>query len=333
MSSDLSAPPDIRNWFSSYDYESLVLDTEDEIKCFISEESDIENVGFDSEEQNLVQTKIPASSCSLSIHSDLSEPPDIKNWFSSYVYKSPVLDTEDEFKCLVSGKSGIEKVGFDSEAHSQMGTKDNCLLQRPFVANGCDDESFGGSLKGRNDPPQLVGCLTSCMNNSNLMKDLDTSCSSPKYLHDRNNYKEDASEGNSCTKETDYRSNTDLERVNRSPFNISLSCCNDNGKEVNECAANGFISTKKRTNENARKFFKDFQENHTRCVKAPRLNLPLNEVHTGIERSPLYDRTNVSYKMTVPENTGKWRCPQKGKPDLGPPLKQLRLTQWVRRVQ
>ncbi|PIA30892.1 hypothetical protein AQUCO_05300018v1 [Aquilegia coerulea] len=241
-----------------------------------------------------------------------------------------------------------------------MGTKDNYFLPRQFVTNGCDDESFGDRLKGRNDPPQLVGKLTSCLNNSDLMKELETSwsppmdmhernnykednsdlmkeletsCSPPEDMHERNNYKEDASEGNICTEETDCVSNTDSKRVNRSPLKISLACCNGYRKEVNEAAANGFISTKKYRNENDRKCSKNSQENRTKGIKVPNLNLPLNEIHMGIERSPFYDRTNVSYKVTVPENTGKWQCPQKPKPDVGPPLKQLRLTQWVRRVQ
>ena len=32
----------------------------------------------------------------------LSEPPDIGNWFPDYVYKSPVLDTSDEFRDTLS---------------------------------------------------------------------------------------------------------------------------------------------------------------------------------------------------------------------------------------
>ncbi|XP_048560926.1 LOW QUALITY PROTEIN: uncharacterized protein LOC125541605 [Triticum urartu] len=54
----------------------------------------------------------------------------------------------------------------------------------------------------------------------------------------------------------------------------------------------------------------------------------------GSTRSPLSDRTNISEVAGAPaqEVSGKWKCPRKGKPYVGPPMKQLRLEQWVRRV-
>ncbi|KAM0896625.1 hypothetical protein ACQ4PT_023075 [Festuca glaucescens] len=51
-------------------------------------------------------------------------------------------------------------------------------------------------------------------------------------------------------------------------------------------------------------------------------------------RSPLSDRTNLSEVAgaPAPEISGKWKCPRKGKPYVAPPMKQLRLEQWVRRM-
>lgn len=51
-------------------------------------------------------------------------------------------------------------------------------------------------------------------------------------------------------------------------------------------------------------------------------------------RRPLADRTNFSEVNTAlaPEPSRKWKCPRKGKPYVGRPLKQLRLEHWVRRV-
>nr|CAB3485582.1 unnamed protein product [Digitaria exilis] len=53
-------------------------------------------------------------------------------------------------------------------------------------------------------------------------------------------------------------------------------------------------------------------------------------------RRPLADRTNFSGVATVaPPAQGvskKWKCPSKGKPFVGRPMKQLRLEQWVRRM-
>lgn len=44
-----------------------------------------------------------------------SEPPDIKNWFSSYVYESPVPGTSSLFVDSVSEEHGCEEIGFNSE--------------------------------------------------------------------------------------------------------------------------------------------------------------------------------------------------------------------------
>ncbi|GLU12620.1 hypothetical protein SLE2022_292840 [Rubroshorea leprosula] len=42
----------------------------------------------------------------------VSKPPDIRNWFGSYVYESPVLDTSDDFKSSANHKTGCEKDAF-----------------------------------------------------------------------------------------------------------------------------------------------------------------------------------------------------------------------------
>lgn len=49
------------------------------------------------------------------------------------------------------------------------------------------------------------------------------------------------------------------------------------------------------------------------------------------ERKVLSERTNFEH-CAVNEVRGKWQRPQKSKPSVGPPLKQLRLEQWVRRL-
>lgn len=48
-------------------------------------------------------------------------------------------------------------------------------------------------------------------------------------------------------------------------------------------------------------------------------------------RRVFLDRTNSQHTEKL-EITGKWLCPQKRKQNYGPPLKQLRLEQWVRQL-
>nr|AFK38863.1 unknown [Lotus japonicus] len=49
------------------------------------------------------------------------------------------------------------------------------------------------------------------------------------------------------------------------------------------------------------------------------------------KRKALTEATNLQQSNDL-EITGKWQCPQKRKPYVGPALKQLRLERWVRRV-
>jgi len=51
----------------------------------------------------------------------------------------------------------------------------------------------------------------------------------------------------------------------------------------------------------------------------------------AVEREALKETTNFLHSCKM-EVAGKWRCPQKSKPDKGPPLKQLRLEKWVHRL-
>ncbi|KAE8678627.1 DNA-binding protein RAV1, putative isoform 1 [Hibiscus syriacus] len=120
-----SEPPDIRNWFSSYKYDSFVLDTCENFGGMFSEEREsdkydleigeinrgkeekvngYEEIGNADERDNF-NTK-EDSLHSLSV---LSEPSDIRKWFSSYVYESPLLDTNDCFKSRDSRESEGEK--------------------------------------------------------------------------------------------------------------------------------------------------------------------------------------------------------------------------------
>ncbi|VAH36398.1 unnamed protein product [Triticum turgidum subsp. durum] len=109
-------------------------------------------------------------------------------------------------------------------------------------------------------------------------------------------------------------------------------------KTEETAAADGFVAirTKVKSAENCRtnKISKvstgrentTLQEN--RCISG---TTPLGQ---GSTRSPMSDRTNISEVAGAPslEISGKWKHPRKGKPNVGPPMIQLRLEQWVRRV-
>ncbi|XWS38632.1 hypothetical protein CRYUN_Cryun19dG0147400 [Craigia yunnanensis] len=163
-----SEPPDIRNWFSSYKYESFVLDTCENFGGVFSEERESDNdelVGkinrekegnFD-EHGNLNSQEVQDSLHSPSI---LSEPTDIRNWFSSYVYESPLLDTNDDFKSYVSRENECEK----DELVIGESIKDELTNSGQFqeIKNRCKQDAYDKKCSAK-----LVNCSSALVDSNN----------------------------------------------------------------------------------------------------------------------------------------------------------------------
>ncbi|KAK1327050.1 hypothetical protein QJS10_CPA01g02799 [Acorus calamus] len=60
-------------------------------------------------------------------------------------------------------------------------------------------------------------------------------------------------------------------------------------------------------------------------VKSPEKRIRISKAAATLEGG-------VKSREAETKVPSKWRCPRKGKPDKGPPLKQLRLERWVHRV-
>ncbi|XP_019087408.1 PREDICTED: uncharacterized protein LOC104727984 [Camelina sativa] len=139
--SPISEPPDIRNWFPSYVYESVP-------SC--SSINDIEN-----EVVVVKQWQISDHSESLP-----SEPPDVRNWFPSYVYESPLLDTSDGFELSLPGESVCIK-----ETETGIERTDVCprLFEQELVSSSTkaddlvslQDTDFSQSLSFISEPPDV----------------------------------------------------------------------------------------------------------------------------------------------------------------------------------
>lgn len=109
-----------------------------------------------------------------------------------------------------------------------------------------------------------------------------------------------------------------------------------NGKEISGkgLADNGFVSTRKNRCRGENYFNKpqEFQLEGSKSRKTGTgMVLSTGEKNGGEKRKALSEKTNLQ-NIDVAGIAGKWRCPQKGKPDTGPPLKQLRLERWVHRL-
>lgn len=107
---------------------------------------------------------------------------------------------------------------------------------------------------------------------------------------------------------------------------------NDKENYQKGIAENGFVATRKRgsTGTANADTLKMSQGILLECSKNNRRVSSAGEKDVG--RKALIETTNYQNSDAL-EVTGKWRCPQKGKPNLSPPLKQLRLERWIHRVQ
>nr|GMC51258.1 Dentin sialoprotein [Ipomoea batatas] len=99
--------------------------------------------------------------------------------------------------------------------------------------------------------------------------------------------------------------------------------CKEN--DGNRSADNGFISTRK---------IRSSGVDWSGSLRNETKYRPIYDKDTAARRV-LLDTTNIQQSQPPDGSqiTGKWRCPQKRKPHLGPPLKQLRLEQWIRRIR
>ncbi|KAG5539972.1 hypothetical protein RHGRI_020269 [Rhododendron griersonianum] len=376
--SNPSEPPDIRNWFSSYAYESPELNSdlqgygfgesgcvEEGIDCEEKTKGNDETFGWFQKIRNkdglvLVEkaasigfvksnnptgdydhriknaSQVIGSSDSLSLS---SEPLEITRWFASYVYESPAVDTSDAFTDSVSTESESERVPFNAEKRSQdkgehltefTSTKRDVLAaDKNTSSNGLAECKSYATDKSRfhqynnEDTSSIEANKMSSVQNELPVTMISGQEGKPTRYYD------------DCSTQTDEKSCLDYQvpigKYNRkSPKKptrrrdsreIRKPACGINNKENQgtTIAENGFVSTRNERRERV---------NHDSSLKNG-----VTDSLAVLRRKPLSETTNNNIQHAdYSEITGKWQCPQKRKPNLGPPLKQLRLEQWVHRV-
>nr|XP_043630901.1 uncharacterized protein LOC122602258 isoform X2 [Erigeron canadensis]XP_043630902.1 uncharacterized protein LOC122602258 isoform X2 [Erigeron canadensis] len=282
-----SEPPDIKNWFSSYENESLVLETNDIFGFSDHQDSDDQHClrgectsrELAIKEMNNTPSMLKQVNESRNQDSDSpdsplltlveSQPPGIENWFPSYAYESPVPDDDvDRFvlspiykenMVVGDGKQVKEVEKAENLAHVP---SDEMICHQMIKVCHTDNDS------------------TECLKDSTELPDEDANMNSPKYVNQM------------------------------LPEAISLDANGD---------GDGFVSIQKN---------KSKIENYNNSMRGDhqkRASSYVSKTKKGNEsagRKILGDVTNVD------EHSGKWKCPQKRKPDIGPPLKQLRLGKW-----
>ncbi|KAK9120930.1 hypothetical protein Syun_018547 [Stephania yunnanensis] len=298
--------------------------------------------------------EIPGSSSSLSIP---SEPPDIRNWFSSYIYESPSLDSENGFDFSAAKAVGSGKLGacFREEDRVREGHEEESRVR----VSDCGGEIFSGDDEGldclenykgnqfiegdvfvsnigeyqnADEPSKNVSFpfkedMAPCLENEHSPETHRTRATSSGNLLGREMHKRDNLRDAHCEEDDrlSCQRNANSGRSDESSLKSFTLQATDCREESNESKENGFISVKKN---------KHASENCSGVLRRiSRKNHAANEVHKTVGRRPLSERTNARLDVEISETAGKWRCPQKTKPDFGPPMKQLRLERWVHRLQ
>ncbi|KAJ8754444.1 hypothetical protein K2173_002895 [Erythroxylum novogranatense] len=469
-----SEPPDVGNWFSSYKYESFILDTCDEFGGSIFKESDSGRVEddavvgeIDKEGNVYVSGRYGDSDCKrgnqlLTETPDTTDSPSLLyaaphegNWFPSYVSESP-LDTfvdneesvteggecqKDGFPIHVNGNINEKEEKFEESSNSgnnnKLGARDNAFSfsfaksksASRFVAENeslnkiTDSQQLSSFTSEPSDirswfssyayespvPSEIKGLLeeTQCREGGEFEEDKrkGKAIDLQKFTPSRN-INSDFIDGKVFSNQNlKFKSSPDGHRQNmhvkkgtkfvgKENSSLWINLCRDgeqkgqafekdvrnfpqagdildcgdhsienlevkieaestgnntkfrlvnvasvrkcpqgndkNQSKGNKMLGNGFVT--RRTD----RILEVSEENSTNWPQAALLACPRNKKITpsagedfAMKKKTLTERTNFEHSY-VDEVTGKWRCPQKDKPNIRP-LKQLRLEQWVLR--
>ncbi|KAK0587007.1 hypothetical protein LWI29_016041 [Acer saccharum] len=363
--SGVSEPPNIRNWFSSYVYDSFVLDTNDDVKDSISHENECEkeeeanlgafiesrscdqmgvgqgissNGSFEDDDQN--KKSLCKISDSMDSPSLFTEPPDVKNWFSSYAYESLVLDTSNEFGDslhLEREPKEDELVAEDSEGEKEEKMDIIQLVRSRYEEVDVENVHSKGILESINKDIERIERIerkesTSSQNNLCSVKSKPIQKISQEVCSVSLNVTSSANNKKSPTMEESSESNIRIEGFASGSSGARKRIHKSNDKE-NENTENGFVTTRKKGCARTEK--EDLEGRPQgillECTRNFGTVCVAGEKDVTVNRKVLTETTNLQLSEAIGV-TGKWRCPLKSKPNRGPPLKQLRLERWIHKV-
>lgn len=299
-----------------------------------------------------------------------SEPPDIRNWFSSYVYESPKVDTIQDFILPEHEKELDDEVFMNEysgsgEPHNlsnSLGTAfihdgkyqhqsaskeeaDEMSLERIYQHTPnyktmqnikCDSPRYDMVIQDSKTTrehletmsPQETNCRVSCIFNHSSYEG--------EKLYRHPIHRKDSADNSSKSEDSvepaddvQSKSSSETSVLSQKLSKRQAKDIMDKENRIDDLRENGFRSTRKGRNKQVHK---ESPLPRPAAVQSPLSGVTVaSNCHKhGLTRKALAETTNLN--PSVLETTGKWRCPQRSKPNLGPPLKQLRLEQWVRRA-
>ncbi|KAL5215679.1 hypothetical protein ABZP36_007080 [Zizania latifolia] len=364
-----SQPPDIKNWFSSYVYESPEVPElaaghggdsgsetqdplEDEVPYSLLEHTTHDGDaasrgnrcgGQHEHEVSSIRDLVPTSRCSL-------KPGAMRKQSLRSLFGADFLDdrgepTETDSRGVVSGERTEAELLTDCNImvmpdiqRVQVGIAEHSKLSVDYDSISLADTQDGSQGYQEIDHSRLPV-------NGGDMSSSHTEKSNPEDCHEHSKLTVNCT--STSIPHPERRSQEDGIQHSILPVNCIGIIPDTEGKSppdeiysgIPETAgADGFVVIKRKDKPGQAPKINRILKPPTRREKAMmqenRGIMELKTVVQGRTRSPLADRTNISEVAAgaTPEFRGKWKCPRKGKPNIGPPLKQLRLEQWVRRV-
>ncbi|CAH9080427.1 unnamed protein product [Cuscuta europaea] len=357
-----SEPLDIKKWFPSYVYESPTLDSSDGFTLSEYEESEFDfeesnNGGGQREWENLGSTEMFFMDIK-----NINQPssPKKSECYSKVTGKSPQLEPggsinrdevgngiaekgfistikKSEFYSKVTGKSpqmeprgsinqdevgnGVAEKGFfstikKSECYSKVTGKSPQMepggsINRDKVGNGVAEKGFISTLKKSECYSKVTGKSPQMEPGGSINRDkVGNGVAEKGFI--------------STLKKSECFSKV----IGKSPQMEAGGSINRDGVR-NGVAEKGFISTIKVRSR------RHDDENQSLTLSDPTKDKSINGKPKHIAGRILSVVTKAQQNQPPSDASqiiGKWQCPRKSKPPLGPRLKQLRLEQWVWRI-
>lgn len=373
-----SQPPDIKNWFSSYEYESpeapeLVADpgddngseTQDPLEYRVSGHSLLKHAapqdagvaasrencfgGQSDHDVSAVTDLVPIGRST--VEQGAKRKQSLRELFGAGFLDDRDEATETESRAVfavqrnaVEPLANCDAIGLPDIKESQQ-----CAVEHGKLPEDCDGISFADTqesspgdqeskhtrLSGNCDGTSLAGTEKSFLEDGMGHNKLPVNCNSTNPADTDKSSKED--DKSILPDNCNDIGSADTEESSRDEIGRCKPTLEYKAPEET-VATDGFVVIKRQE--------KPGEESRKNKIPKPSMGrdkAELRENHSILQpkasvqertRSPLADRTNFSEvaEAPTPELSGKWKCPRKGKPYVGPPLKQLRLEQWVRRV-
>ncbi|CAN1772298.1 hypothetical protein LINPERHAP1_LOCUS12150 [Linum perenne] len=275
--------------------------------------------------------KVPDSSYSVPVFHEHHHP---ENWLSTCVSDTCGLDPDDDKFEIPASQGKHDTSVKEANENSNIIRCDFDTLEKPssdeLVANvlqfrEASEESplrkapYSQSFSILSEPPDINNWFSSLAYESPL---LDEEISN-EVVESESQHVDNSSIKQEPKEDRDMNSSQSIDKEPSTKLTPD---------EHSASSVSGFVTTRKNkttkrpnNDENSCPRSRNVQ---AKCLK----NSAERLVSSSRNRKVLSERTNEIEQQQQPEFTGKWKCPQRSKPVIGPPLKQLRLERWITKL-